>query len=272
MDTRFRPVRAVLFVLLCLGLLAFTYLLVFRVDFGGSSSVTVRFSSVGTIQPGSPVRQSGVKVGTVSRVLLAGDDRRKVDVELALYRGLTVRRTDRIAIVTGGLLGDQYIDIAAGPADGPVAGPGDRLDGESGLDLKLLVDGGGTLLQDLGSATKTIAGFLENHQDDLDRILAETERGVRHAADAAERADRLLAKAEDSWDPTVQNLRATLQTLRETSESLNGLVKGLASPGAVAGMLSSPETARSAAETLANLQAASRSLKTMTDALESALK
>ena len=42
MDNRFRPWRAILFVLLTLGLLAFTYFLVFRIDFGGSVKVTVR--------------------------------------------------------------------------------------------------------------------------------------------------------------------------------------------------------------------------------------
>lgn len=272
MDNRFRPLRAVLFVLTCTALLVFTYLLVFRVDFGGSTTVTVRFAAVGTIQPGSPVRQSGVKVGTVSRVALATDDRRRVDVDLSLYRGLTVRTGDRIAIVTGGLLGDQYIDIAPGPSDAPEAGPGARLEGQSGLDLKVLVDGGETLIQDLGSATRTIAGFLETHRDDLDRILAETERGISRAADAADRADRLLAKVEDSWDPAVKDARDTLKTLKETAASLQILADGLRTPGAAASLLSSPVTAQSAAETLRNLQEASRSLKVVTAALEASLK
>jgi len=271
-DIRFRPVRAALFVLLCLGLLAFTYLLVFRVDFGGSTTVTVRFASVGTIQPGSPIRQSGVKIGTVSRVVLATDDRRKVDVDLSLYSGQVVRRSDRVAIVTGGLLGDQYIDVAAGGSDAPVVGPGERIDGESGLDLKLLVDGGGSLLQDLRSTTRTIAGFLETHSDALDRILTETERGVKSAADAAERADRLLTKAEASWDPTVGDLRSTLAALREASASLKTVVDGLSTPGAAASLLSSPHTGQSAAETLENLRAATKSLRTVTEALEAALR
>lgn len=272
MDNRFRPVRAVVFVVVCLALLVFTYVLVFRVDFGGSTTVTVQFEGVGTIQSGSPVRQSGVKVGSVARVTLSSEDRRTVNVDLSLYKGLVVRREDQISIVTGGLLGDQYIDIVPGSVEAPVVGPGEKIVGRPGLDLKSLVSGGSTLVQDLGTATKTISTFLTTHADALDRIVANTERGTAHAADAAEKVDHILAKAEAQWDPTVTDVRTTLQALRETSLSIKTLVDGLNAPGAVTSLLSSPATAKSTAETLANIQAATRSLKTITEALESTLK
>lgn len=232
MDNSFRPLRAVIFVLGCLGLIVFTYLLVFRVEFGGATRVTVRFSAVGTIQPGSPVRQSGVKVGSVSTVALAPDEPGKVDVVLSLYKGLKVREKDGVSIVTGGLLGDQFIDMTPGDPAAPEVQPGDVLPGRSGLDLKVLVDGGGTLLQDLGATTKTISNFLNTHQQVLDQILSDTARGMYHAANAAETADRMLKKAEAQYDPTAKSL----------------------------------------ADTLENVQSASKSLKTVTDALESALK
>lgn len=272
MDIRFRPLRAVIFVVFCLGILAFTYLLVFRVDFGGSTSVIVRFPSVGTIQAGSPVRQSGVKVGSVARVTLATDARGKVDVELSLYRGLTIRTSDRIAIVTGGLLGDQYIDIQAGSADAPLVGPGDTIEGDGGLDLKLLVDGGGMVIEDLGRTTKAIARFLEAHEDDLDRILHQADLALTGAASAAQRADRLLEKAEASFDPAMADFQATLRTLKQTATGLETLVDDLGAPGAVADLLASPTTGQRVAETLADLQAATRSLKTVAGALEEALR
>jgi len=271
-DNRFRPLRTIVFVIVCLALLVFTYLLVFRVDFGGSTIVTVRFDGVGTIQSGSPVRQSGVKVGSVARVALSSEDRRSVDVDLSLYRGLIVRTDDKISIVTGGLLGDQYIDIVPGNPDAPVVAPGERLVGRTGLDLKLLVDGGSNLVQELGTTSKIVATFLANHSDVLDRILSDAERGTKHAADAAERVDHLLQKAETAWDPAMGDFQTTLRTLKETSASLKTLVDGLGAPGAVVGLLSSPGTAKATSETLSNLLATSRSLKAVTDALESALK
>jgi len=271
-DNRFRPLRAIIFVVVCLALIAFTYVLVFRVDFGGSTIVTVQFDGVGTIQSGSPVRQSGVKVGSVARVSLSPEDRRTVNVDLSLYKGLVVRKDDQVSIVTGGLLGDQYIDITPGRADAPVVGPGDKVVGRPGLDLRSLVNGGSNLVQDLGSATKTIATFLNTHADALDRIVANAERGTAHAADAAERVDRILAKAENQWDPTIGDLRSTLQALRATSLSLKAMVDGLNGPGTVATLLSSPATAKSTAQTLANIQSTTESLKTITAALESALK
>lgn len=279
MDNRFRPWRALLFVLLTLGLLAFTYFLVFRVDFGGSVRVTVRFDAVGTIQSGSPVRQSGVKIGSVSRVALASGGRGAVDVELSLYQGLVVRTKDRISIVTGGLLGDQFIDIIPGDPEAPVADPEVPLQGQSGLDLKLLVDGGGDLIKDLSVSSRAIAAFLSRHSDALDRIVADAERGVKNAADAAEKANRLLDKAGNEWNPAAEDIRATLKTLKETSATLQGMVQGLSAPGTLSAVLASPATAQSATEalnkasrTLENLEDASASLKKVTDALEAALK
>ncbi len=272
MESKFKPLRVLIFVVACLAFLAFLYLLVFRIDFGGSTKVLVRFAAVGTIQSGSPVRQSGVKVGSVSRVALAADDRRKVDVELSLYSNVTVRTEDRISIVTGGLLGDQYIDISPGRSDAPALQPDQTLEGQSGLDLKVLVDGGGSLIQELGTTSHAISTFLVTHASSLDRIVADAERGIHAAADAAERADRILAKAEDTWDPASKDFRTTLQTLKETSISLKGLVDGLGSPDAVVGLLSSPKTARTTAETLENLQSVSKNLKIITDTMEKALR
>lgn len=279
MDNHFRPWRALLFVLLTLGLLAFTYFLVFRVDFGGSVRVTVRFDAVGTIQSGSPVRQSGVKIGSVSRVALAPGGRGAVDVELSLYQGLTVRTKDRISIVTGGLLGDQFIDIVPGDADAPIADPEVPLSGQSGLDLKVLVDGGGDLIKDLSVSSRAIAAFLARHSDALDRIVADAERGVSSAADAAEKANLLLEKATDQWEPAAEEVKTTLKTLKDTSTSLQILVQGLSAPGTLSALLASPATAQSTSEaltkasrTLENLEDASASLKKVTDALEAALK
>jgi hypothetical protein len=110
-------------------------------------------------------------------------------------------------------------------------------------------------------------------------LLADAERGVRHAADAAEKADRLLGKAEAAWDPAAADAQTALRALKETSQTLKVMIDGLGAPGSLVGLLSSPATAKTASqslaqatETLANLQAASKSLKTVTDALESALK
>lgn len=272
MDTRFRPVRAVLFVLLCLALLAFTYLLVFRVDFGGATMVTVRFDSIGTIQPGSPIRQSGVRVGSVSRVELAPDQRGQADITLSLYKGTVVRQQDRVSIVTGGLLGDQYIDIAAGPGTAKIVEDHEILKGQSGLDWKVLVDGGSSVLTDVSASAKTIASFLTTHESDLDQILSDTKRGVRAAADAAERANSVLTKVQNDWDPTIGEARTTLASLRKTSDTLQSLIAELDRPGGVAKLLAAPATSQTTQKILADLSATTESLKTITSTLEKALQ
>lgn|GEM_PF-637750 len=267
MDNRFRPVRAILFLVVTLALLFLAYILVMRVDFGGASKVTVRFTAIGTIQPGSPVRQSGVKVGSVATVKLAPDDRKSVDVTLSLAQGIHIRNSDKIAIVTSGLLGDQYVDIAPGTADAPLVGPQDILLGQEGLDLKSLVDNGSTLVRDLGQSSEIVSTLLSEHKEDFNRILLDIERGVHQAAEAAQKTNQLLGQIQTSW-PDVQS---TLKSLKETSQTINRVLQKLTVSGSIADWASDPQTGQTARSTLDNLQAVTKNLREMTDALEKAL-
>jgi phospholipid/cholesterol/gamma-HCH transport system substrate-binding protein len=104
------------FVLLALGLLAYL-----SISIGGFSvtpehryRVTARFSNVGDLKPGDPVKLAGVTVGKVQAIRLVNY---YGDVELAISRGLQLP-TDTIAsIATAGLLGDAYVSLSPGPAE-----------------------------------------------------------------------------------------------------------------------------------------------------------
>jgi phospholipid/cholesterol/gamma-HCH transport system substrate-binding protein len=104
------------FVLLALGLLAYL-----SISIGGFSvtpedryRVTARFSNVGDLKSGDPVKLAGVTVGKVEAIRLVNY---YGDVELAISRGLQLP-TDTIAsIATAGLLGDAYVSLSPGPAE-----------------------------------------------------------------------------------------------------------------------------------------------------------
>ncbi|MBI4508182.1 MAG: MCE family protein [Deltaproteobacteria bacterium] len=88
----------------------------------------VDFNFSGNIQPGAPVKVSGIKVGKVDQVHFLGgrvDEKtgRRVQVRLELWLEERVRDTIRqdaqFFVNTAGVLGEQYLEIVPGSHDKP---------------------------------------------------------------------------------------------------------------------------------------------------------
>lgn len=82
--------------------------------------MTVLFRKVGGLMLGSPVRLSGVTVGTVSDIDFINQEisGRAVSVRLSLYKKYEnqLRKLDSITIVTEGVLGEKMIEISVDPS------------------------------------------------------------------------------------------------------------------------------------------------------------
>lgn len=81
---------------------------------GDSYTLKARFTNVGQLKLGAPVKVSGVRIGSVQAIDL---DPVKLDasVELAVSRRYDALPDDSAAaIFTSGLLGDQYVAVQAG--------------------------------------------------------------------------------------------------------------------------------------------------------------
>ncbi len=80
----------------------------------------MHFSSVGDLNTGAWVRKSGLKVGSVTRIEPA-EDEKTIIVTLTFSPGQVVRTTDKFALVSKGILGDMYIEQKPGPKDSSLA-------------------------------------------------------------------------------------------------------------------------------------------------------
>ena len=100
-----------LFVLVCLGTLAYLSLRVGGLEFGGATRIVLHatFDDIGGLSVRAPVRIGGVKIGQVSAIDLDEDLRAEVSLEVDADVGLS---TDSAAAIrTAGLLGDQFISV-----------------------------------------------------------------------------------------------------------------------------------------------------------------
>jgi phospholipid/cholesterol/gamma-HCH transport system substrate-binding protein len=85
--------------------------------------VTARFSDVGGLKAGAPVKVAGVTVGEVAAIKLVDY---LAETTLAIDRPVVLPRDTIASIATAGLLGDAYLALSPGAADRNL-GDGDRL-------------------------------------------------------------------------------------------------------------------------------------------------
>ncbi len=112
-----------------LGFAALAYLAtqttsVANVHQGDSYVVDAHFANVGQLKERAPVKVAGVRIGQVESIALDPHGE-AADVKLSIDRRYNAIPSDSVAnIYTSGLLGDQYIGIAYGRSDKPLADGG----------------------------------------------------------------------------------------------------------------------------------------------------
>ncbi len=132
-----------------MGLAAIAYL---SVALGGASyrgpgglQLIVTFDQVGGLKPRSRVVVGGVKVGQISEISL--DENLRARVVLDIDERLELPTDTSAAILTSGMLGNQYIELEPGGEEATL-GSGDEIEfSQSALILERLIS---RLVQNLG--------------------------------------------------------------------------------------------------------------------------
>jgi phospholipid/cholesterol/gamma-HCH transport system substrate-binding protein len=83
---------------------------------GETYTVMARFDNIGGLKPRAPVKSAGVTVGRVSSIALDGKTFQGV-VTMELEKRYAFPKDTSAAILTAGLLGDQYIGLNPGGDD-----------------------------------------------------------------------------------------------------------------------------------------------------------
>ncbi len=83
------------------------------VNVSNSYEVVARFENIGGLKPRAPVKSAGVVVGRVADVQF-DNERYEAAVTLRLDKRYAFPKDSTAAIMTSGLLGEQYIGLEAG--------------------------------------------------------------------------------------------------------------------------------------------------------------
>ena len=104
------------------------------------------FDEVGGLTPRSPVVVAGVKIGTVQSIDL--DENFRAVVSLRLRSGVKLPADTTAAILTAGVLGNQYVGLVPGIDPEPLAAGATLDNNESAVILERLI---GRVIQNLGA-------------------------------------------------------------------------------------------------------------------------
>lgn len=118
-------------VFITFGVIAFVFLLF---NIGGGSSIFSsqvrllgRFNQVKGLHQGSEVSLSGLRIGVVKDIKIAGDGTKDLIVELAISKKFanSLRQNSTAMIKTQGVLGDKYVEISIEDENSPLLKSGD---------------------------------------------------------------------------------------------------------------------------------------------------
>ena len=160
--------------------------------------ILVYFRSADGLNTGAEVWLEGVRSGNVQGVRISDslDPEESVEVILSIEERHqnAIRSDSRVTIETIGLLGDKYIDVTRGTAEGEVIGDGGTLQGAGASDIRRLITGTNDILANLEVLTRRIqdvAAQIERGEGTLGKFLTDPSI-FNSAAETAQEAKALV--------------------------------------------------------------------------------
>lgn len=150
--------------------------------------------SISGLNPQAPVKYKGVVIGSVRSISLDPEDPERVRLELAVERGVPIRRDTVAALSVQGLTGIAFIDLLGGTRDSPL------LDA-AGPEGPPVIETRPSLFRRLDAATSSLMAD-----------LAQTAQSVNDLIDAPTRA---------SLQRTIRDLEAVAHTVAQRSEAID---------------------------------------------------
>ncbi|MFT7642561.1 MAG: phospholipid/cholesterol/gamma-HCH transport system substrate-binding protein [Pirellulaceae bacterium] len=216
-------------------------------SFSGSNyQVYVRFRQAPGVTVGTPVRQSGVRIGRVQNVQLLDNSAHHVLVTIAIQNDRKLTRAEVCRIASDSLLGDAVLEFVPGSGGSPATDPtallqdGDVITGiVSSNPLEVFTNLEGDLkgaiqsIQQAGDEVRQLASNINsafgNNEDQLRRIMQKTELTLDQFNSTLTTINDVmgdqeinagLKKSLQDFPKLVADARATMATMNTTFEGL----------------------------------------------------
>lgn len=176
---------------------------------GGDEKVLVQFQDVGTLKVGTPVRVSGVQVGTVQEIRLETVDSVLVRLNIERKHRLPLRKDARAEIAPVGLIGDVEIDF--NPGTGAEALPPDyRIRGTA---ARGIMDPTGPLLTETQTTLKALQQMASQQlSEDIHGTLTSLQRLANTYSNTRSGPVKDISNTMESLQALSARIDSTLQS------------------------------------------------------------
>lgn len=192
--------------------------------------LSVHFERAPGVERGTPVRKSGVLIGSVTQVSF-DDERGGVNIQIDVLQKHALRKDSR-PMLTRSLLGDATIEFSPGKGREFVR-PGDKLEGASSEDplelvarveqkLNVTLESFAATSDEWRNVGQNVNGLVDTHRGRIDKIVAEAADSLHEFTLAMRSANQTLADPENQ-----ENLRTTLaampKMMEETRQTIHAI-------------------------------------------------
>lgn len=187
------------------------------------------FSSTNGLNVGAALKMGGVDIGNVQAIsieVIEGKPRIRATILVYEPYDALVRTESRVTMDTQGVLGDKFLMLTPGPQELPLLLSGANINTHENTELSAVVSKSTGIVDDVGIITRKARDF----------------------------ANQL---------PDTKDLNSIARNIKESSDSLNEVMKQLNAKGSALRTVSSPEANAQLNATLANLLSASAHLNSV---------
>ena len=185
--------------------------------------LTVRFKDASGLLKGSDVLLSGARIGRVGggpRLLQEGEG---VAVPLRIYDYVKIAKGSQFTVGSSGLLGDRFVNVIrpAGPVTEYLA-KNSVVDGAPSSGLDDLTQAGNQLIDDLRGTVQNINNTFTRLNTEA--LSPETLQNLRTSIDHLKETTDSLAQSSKKLDGVVEKADATMTSAKKDADDLQGTI------------------------------------------------
>lgn len=177
--------------------------------------IKAKFTDVSGLGRGSVVRSGGMQIGRVTN-LTFDESYNSILVTLLIKDQFKsrVREDSKAQMLTQGVLGDKYIEIAEGTSESPIANEGFILESDGATGLQKMLKGGENVVDLLEKNLQNLKIITESFAKD-----EKSEKFFTNLTETSENLNSVIAALDRGKG--AQELNRTLKNLRILTEKIN---------------------------------------------------
>lgn len=192
----------------------------------------IRFTYIGGLSEGSPVRFGGRDAGHVVGIDVVSTRETMIEVEVSVDAGLPVKRDSTAAITSLGLLGDNYVEIDLGSAGAELLPNGEYLAQKQFPSLPELFAGVDATMVDARKLIQTLDSQISRISEKADVLLGDMDKtfndqNQKRLTSILTETDTMIKEASPKVNDTLTHINAATAKLVPLMDSFNAAIKEL---------------------------------------------